>query len=129
MEEWKNLNSYEDTYEISSFGRLRSKTRKVKRGNHEMIKNSKILSLNNNGTGYLQVHLYRDGKREVVTIHRLVALHFIPNDDPNKIEINHIDEDKSNNRVSNLEWCTKEYNANHGTKKKSEQEPHSERTL
>lgn len=64
-----------------------------------------------NGHGYLQV--IRNGKR--YSVHRLVAECFIPN--PNNYpQVNHIDEDKSNNRVENLEWCDRKYNCNYGTR-------------
>lgn len=116
MEKWKRVEGYEDSYEVSNLGRVRSTSREVKRGNHTMFKASKELSLNNNGKGYFQVHLYKDTKREVFLIHRLVAHHFIENKDPKKTEVNHIDEDKANNRTENLEWCTSKYNANYGTK-------------
>lgn len=67
--------------------------------------------------GYLQVQLWKDKKDKWSTIHRLVAQAFIPNDDPeHKTQVNHKDEDKTNNFVDNLEWCTKGYNTNYGTR-------------
>ena len=60
--------------------------------------------------------LTRNGVKSFVTIHRLVAIAFIPNPD-NLPEVNHRDEDKTNNRVENLEWCSREYNASYGTVK------------
>ena len=67
--------------------------------------------------GYLLIGLCMNGKVKKFRIHRLVAMAFIPNNDPtNKIQVNHIDEIKTNNCVENLEWCTREYNNNYGTK-------------
>ena len=68
-----------------------------------------------NKHGYLTVGLHRNGKRYRKYIHRLVAEAFIPNP-LNMPQVNHKDEDKSNNYVENLEWCTAEYNSNHGTR-------------
>lgn len=64
--------------------------------------------------GYLVVGLYHANKRHWHSIHRLVAMAFIPNPD-NLPEINHIDEDKTNNSVKNLEWCDRVYNVNYGS--------------
>ena len=63
-------------------------------------------------TGYMMIQLYRDGRRKAVTIHRLVALAFI-NNPMNYQQVNHIDGNKNNNDVTNLEWCTPQYNARH----------------
>lgn len=63
--------------------------------------------------GYLIACLWKDKKQRKITIHRLVAETFIPNP-KNLPEINHIDEDKTNNRVENLEWCSRKYNMNYG---------------
>lgn len=65
--------------------------------------------------GYMQVCLRKNGKVHSKTVHRLVAKAFIPNPE-NKNEINHIDENKTNNHVSNLEWMTHKENCNHGTR-------------
>lgn len=69
--------------------------------------------------GYLQVGLCKDGKTRSFLVHRLVALAFIPNPHPNEWnQVNHKNEDKTNNRVTNLEWCDCEYNNNYGTRNK-----------
>ena len=65
--------------------------------------------------GYMYVNLYKNGKMNSKTVHRLVAQAFIPNPE-NKTEVNHIDEDKTNNQVSNLEWMSAKENRNHGTR-------------
>jgi len=69
----------------------------------------------NNGNGYMSVYLYKNKRAFRFYIHRLVATHFINNPQQFKY-VNHKDENKSNNSVDNLEWCTARYNANYGTK-------------
>lgn len=85
---------------ISSYGRVKN-----------TITNFYLKPFSNN-KGYLLVHLTINGKRSNQLIHRLVAKAFIPNPD-NLPQVNHIDGNKSNNRVNNLEWCTDSYNQNH----------------
>ena len=108
MEIWKDIKDYPN-YQVSSEGRVKSL------GNNKTRK-EKILNGCNNGDGYLRVNLCKDGKRKLFYVHRLVAQAFL--DNPNNLpEINHIDEeDKTNNCVSNLEWCDRKYNINYGTR-------------
>lgn len=109
MEEiWKDIRGYEGTYQISNCGRVKSLCRRRR-------KEDKILKALLNSRDYLQVNLYKNGKMFRYLIHRLVAEAFIPN--PNKLPcINHKDENKQNNYVNNLEWCTYQYNNNYGTR-------------
>ncbi|ARM69191.1 HNH homing endonuclease [Staphylococcus phage vB_Sau_Clo6] len=118
-EEWKDIEGYENSYMISNYGRVKAKEKLIKRSNHTMKRKEKILSLNNNGNGYMVVHLYENKKRKSITVHRLVATHFLPNTD-NLPCINHKDENKENNRVDNLEWCTQSYNNMYGNRSKKE---------
>lgn len=99
---WKDIEGFEGLYEVSSWGRVKNS----RRGN--------FLKISNTNNGYLQVGLFKNGKRTKHRVHRLVAQAFIPNPQ-NKPQVNHIDEDKENNRVENLEWCTAKENSNHGT--------------
>ena len=92
-------------YQITSHGRVFS----LKYGKMRELKPCK------DKDGYMRLSLYKNGKEYKKTVHRLVALAFIPNPE-NKNEINHIDENKTNNHVSNLEWCTNKENINHGTR-------------
>lgn len=111
IEEWRKIVGYEGLYEVSSLGRVRSLDRYVKTcyGSYRLHK-GKILSPGIRPDGYLVVSLqYR-----MFRVHRLVAQAFIPNPD-NLPQVNHLDEDKSNNRVENLEWCDAKYNNNYGT--------------
>lgn len=106
---WKDIEGYEGLYQISNFGRVKSL-----KWNHSNI--IKTLKLSNNG-GYIRTSLFKNKAEKRFYVHVLVAQAFIPN--PNKYpEVNHIDENKSNNHVDNLEWCNKSYNANYGNRNK-----------
>ena len=101
-ETWKAIAGYEELYEVSDEGNIRSL-------NFNHTGKEKILKPRKTHRGYLQVLLYKDGKYKVMSVHRLVAQAFIPN--PNNIEtVNHKDEDKTNNSASNLEWMTNKDN-------------------
>lgn len=98
-EVWRDIKNYEGLYEVSNFGNVRS----LKFGKIKYLKPA------NNGFGYYHVILCKNGQKKYFKVHRLVANAFIEN--PNGYnEINHIDEDKTNNKVENLEWCTHKYN-------------------
>lgn len=119
MEEWRNIPEYEDRYQVSNLGRVRSL--KDKHGKYR----EKILKEYTTIHGYKEVILFKKGSGKHYVIHRLVAKAFIPN--PNNLpEVNHKDEDKNNNCVNNLEWCSREYNNNYGTRNKRVSEKMSE---
>lgn len=122
MEEWKSIPGYEGLYEVSSYGRVKSlEISYIKRNGIRDHKPEIILTPKNNGTGYFTVCLYKNKTHKYYLIHRLVALTFLPNPDNLPI-INHKDEDKSNNCVENLEWCSHRYNSNYnGVLKKRSQ--------
>ena len=118
MEEiWKIIEEYHD-YMVSNMSRVKSLERNVVKGNGGLYKiEEKILKSIKKRDGYLQINLSKEGKQKTCLIHRLVASTFL--DNPNNFfEVNHIDEDKTNNRVDNLEWCSREYNCNYGTRNK-----------
>lgn len=100
QEQWKDIFGYDGMYQVSDLGRVRSK----KYGRWKMLKPNK------NRFGYLMSYLYKDGKPKNISVHRLVAQAFIENNNIFNTEINHINEDKTDNRVSNLEWCDRQYN-------------------
>ena len=107
MEHWKAISGYEGLYEVSDLGRVRS----LKYGKEKILKPGKTHG------GYLMIGLRKDGHMKYLLVHRLVAKAFIPN--PNNLEtVNHKDETKTNNTVSNLEWMSREDNINYGTHNK-----------
>ena len=119
MEEiWKWIDGYENMYQVSNLGRVRSVDRYVY---CEVSPNKlqhiygKVLKQGTNHKGYQIVYLSKDGKQKTITVHRLVALTFIENP-LNLPQVNHIDGDKTNNNVSNLEWCDNSYNQIHAHK-------------
>lgn len=87
-------------YQVSNLGRIQNS-----RG--------RILKFDYSNKGYACVHLCKDGKSKKFRVHRLVAQAFIPNPDALP-EVNHINFDKSDNNVSNLEWCDRKYNVRYG---------------
>lgn len=102
-EVWKDIEEYEGLYQVSNLGRVKRVT------------TERILKGCRDSKGYLQVNLCKQGCVSKKLIHRLAAQTFIPNSE-NKVEVNHIDENKTNNRVDNLEWSTRKENCNHGTR-------------
>lgn len=116
---WKDIEGYEGLYQVSNQGRVKSLSRKV--ANAMFSIKEHVVKEGDNGHGYKFVSLWANNKGNRYYVHRLVALAFIPNPNDYKY-INHKDEDKSNNHVSNLEWCTAKYNCNYGnhTKKLKE---------
>lgn len=104
---WKDVKGYEGKYQVSNLGRVKSL------GSDKWHK-GRVLKPSFDGKGnYLFVGLHKDNCIKLATIHRLVAEQFIPNPD-NLPCVNHKDENKTNNRVDNLEWCTVKYNSNYG---------------
>ena len=108
MEEiWKDIEGYEGLYQVSNLGNVKSL-------NYRQTKREKILKSVNDKDGYLFVSLCKNSVIKHYSIHRLVADVFI--DNPNNYpQVNHKDENKTNNNVDNLEWCSPKYNTNYGT--------------
>ena len=113
---WKYITGYEGLYKVSNLGRVKSLERKEKIKNGYRTIKEKILKPGKCSNGYFKVQLYNEGMKKYITIHRLVAQAFVQNNSLFYNEINHKDEDKTNNNASNLEWCDAKYNCNFGTR-------------
>lgn len=98
---WKDIKGYEGLYLVSNLGDV-----------YSCLSNKKLKPGSDNG--YLKVNLCKNNKVKQFTVHRLVALAFLPNEN-NYPCVNHKDENPSNNNVNNLEWCTYKYNNNYGS--------------
>lgn len=102
VEIWKDIQGYDGKYSVSNLGNVRSNC-------YGKVRLLKPMLSAGRYNGYLMVTLYKDSVGKKVKVHRLVAEAFIPN--PNRLPvINHKDEDRTNNRADNLEWCTIAYN-------------------
>lgn len=95
---WKDVVGYEGLYQVSSYGQIKN------------VKTNLVKVPIKNWAGYMRIQLWKNNKAKIFSIHRLVAISFLPN--PNSLlEVNHIDHIRSNNVLSNLEWCSRSYNA------------------
>ena len=111
MEIWKDIEGYENKYQVSNLGNVKSLETWT---GDKYIRREKILKNMVYGNGYYYVCLSKNGKVKKYKVNRLVAQAFIPNPD-NKPFTNHIDGDKLNNNVDNLEWCTQSENMKHAS--------------
>ena len=120
IEEWRDIKGYEGLYQVSNTGKVRSL-------NYHLTGKTKILRPAKSKKGYLQLHLSKNGQVTNFKVHRIVADTFLSNP-LNLTEINHKDENKTNNNVDNLEWCSREYNVNYGTRNQTVSERLTNRT-
>lgn len=103
MEVWKDIDGFEGLYQVSNYGRVKN------------IKTEKVLTNVLHHSGYVMVGLPKNKRVKCFNVHRLVAKAFLPN--PQNLPcVNHKDENKQNNFVENLEWCTQQYNNTYGTR-------------
>ena len=109
MEIWKDIPNYEGLYKVSNLGKVKSLARKSSCGRQL---NERILKTPPGGGGYYQCNLYLNGKQKLFNVHKLVAISFL-NHKPNgmKIVVDHIDNNKSNNRLENLQLISQRQNS------------------
>lgn len=108
---WKDIEGYEGLYQVSNLGRVKSLSKKRGFGEQK----EKVLKPWITNLGYCTVTLYKNSLSQIKRVHRLVAEAYIPNPE-NKETVNHIDGNKQNNTVENLEWNTQSENINHSIK-------------
>lgn len=117
-EVWKDISGYEGLYQVSNFGNVKSLDRIVHRKTKpDYMLKGKILKSIDNGRGYKMVCFCKNGIVKKEYVHRIVAKAFIPNSN-DLPEINHRDENTSNNHADNLEWCDRKSNMNYGNRAK-----------
>ena len=107
---WIDIPNYEGIYQVNNYGEIMRLQSYDARGH---LRNSKVIKQRTDKDGYKVVGLHKDGEEKKYLVHRLVAMVFIPNP-YNYEEVNHKDENKHNNFVLNLEWCSHKYNVNYG---------------
>lgn len=116
LEEWKDIKNFKGLYQVSNLGNVKSLDKEINNWKSgKCIRKGKILKMQIHKTGYGYLLLHKDGKIHHLFVHRLVAQEFIPNSNNYK-EVNHIDGNKLNNKVSNLEWCDRSENMKHAYK-------------
>ena len=108
-EEWKDVVGYEGYYMVSSYGRILSLGRLVRYHTYTKMIEPCIKQQHKGRNGYFSVTFKRNGKKKCISVHRLVAIAFVPN--PNNYPcIDHINDNKIDNRAFNLQWCTHKFN-------------------
>ena len=130
-EEWRPIAGYEGIYEVSNMGRIKSLDRVISQTNRygtqtDHVYKGKILKESVGNNGYLHIDLHKDGKTKRVLIHRLVASHFLEKQDGADV-INHLDCNKENNSVPNLEWCTQSHNIKYAYEQGTKTPPHMQK--
>lgn len=110
---WKNVRGFEGIYAVSNTGEVRAKDRKIKIRDFERAVKGHVMKLYDDQHGYCLVDLYKHNIRTKCKVHRLVMEAFSPIANSDELDVNHIDGNKKNNNLSNLEWCTRRENLIH----------------
>lgn len=110
---WKDIPNYQGLYQVSNYGKIRS----LDHYSNNHFYKGRVLKPYGNGKGYLLVKLCKNGHIKAFQVHRIVANAFLPNRNK-KLQVNHLNENKKDNEVTNLEWCTAKQNSNYGTRNK-----------
>ena len=105
---WKDISSYKGLYQVSNMGRVKSL-------NYRRSGEEKIMKLHTHRDGYLTVRLVKNRIVKTYKVHRLVLMSFNPIDNMEKLDVNHIDENKTNNKLENLNWMNRKENINYGS--------------
>lgn len=111
QEIWKDIPDFEGLYQVSNLGNVKTLERTTKNKQGTCLRKEKLLNLNISNRGYVNVKLYNTSKniKKTIFVHKLVGLCFLNNANQYK-EINHIDGNKLNNNINNLEWCSRSHN-------------------
>lgn len=112
MENWIDVKGYEGYYQVSDLGNVK------RLAGSPRCKKDRLLKQSVSSNGYLFVTLNKDGARKITRIHRLVMENFCPVEGMENLDVNHIDEDITNNKLSNLQWLTHQENLNYGNRAK-----------
>lgn len=110
---WKDVPNYQGLYQVSNYGNVRS----LDHYSNNHFYKGRVLKPSADRDGYLHVRLCKNGHVKVFRVHRIVANVFLPNHDK-KLQVNHLNENKKDDEVTNLEWCTAKQNSNYGTRNK-----------
>lgn len=114
---WKLIKGYEGLYEVSNLGRIKALEKRVDKGKCHRAWKEHFLKYGIDNNGYFRTNLSKNGKNKTVKVHRIVAQTFIENP-YNKKTVNHIDGNKQNNNITNLEWATQNENMKHACENK-----------
>lgn len=115
IEVWKAVEGYENLYQVSNLGNVKSLDREVTYSSGVVTLHKGKTLKQDTARGYKRVTLSENGKTKRFQVHRLVAMHFVENPE-DKPHVNHLDGNKANNVVDNLEWCTASENEQHSFK-------------
>lgn len=120
IEVWKDIPKFEGLYQASNLGKIKSLPKLVNNRFKDISKAERILKPSKAKNGYLRVVLVKNGAKKYMSVHRLIAITFLPNNFGLE-QVNHKNKNKEDNRVENLEWCTSKYNTRYSVAKKIEQ--------